>query len=231
VKHIGYSTGAIALGDFDRALGLLSSGIFDAVELSALRTAEVRPLVEAIPRLNLRSYSYISFHAPSKFDQSEEKELVELLSLLPSAWPIVVHPDAIFDFSLWSRLGSRIAIENMDKRKPIGRTCSEMTQIFERLPNAKMCFDVGHARQFDASMAEAFLMLTRFKNKIVQIHVSEVDTANRHDKISFAAEIAFKQVARFIPKYVPLILESRVEENQILSEATKTWNIFGAGQA
>jgi hypothetical protein len=228
MKRIGYSTGAVALDDFDRALEVLSTSRFEAVELSALRMKEVGPLVEAISRLPLDQYSYISFHAPSAYRPEEEAGLVELLAQIPVTWPIVIHPDAICDFSLWAMLGPRVAVENMDKRKPIGRNAAELREVFARLPLARMCFDIGHARQFDSSMSEAYLMLTEFGERIVQIHVSEVDTANRHDRVSFAAALAFHQVSTMLPIHAPLILESRVKEAEIWTEAMRALSILSA---
>jgi hypothetical protein len=221
MRLVGYSTGAIALGDFSRALALLGAYNFRAVELSALRIAEVEPLLRALPSLNLERYKYISFHAPSAFREDEEEYLVSLLSKLPDAWPIVLHPDAIYRVSRWASLAPRLAIENMDRRKNTGRSVSELKEIFEFLPQAKMCFDLGHARQVDPSMIGAYQLLKTFAKRIVQLHISEVDTLNRHDVISLAAEMAFFQVRQFIPKAAAVILESRVQEKDIRREAEK----------
>jgi hypothetical protein len=223
---LGYSTGAIALGDFTRALFLLSAYDFKAIELSALRLNEVEPLIAAIPRLGLAKYKYVSFHAPSSFDEQEESGLVELLSTLPQEWPIVLHPDSIHNFALWTHLSPRLAIENMDRRKGTGRSVSELLDFFERLPTARMCLDLGHARQVDSSMVGAYQLLQAFNDRIVQLHISEVDTFNRHDVISRAAEMAFAQVSRFVPPSAAIILESRVEEREIESEARKVSRIL-----
>jgi hypothetical protein len=48
----------------------------------------------------------------------------------------VVHPDTLYNLSLWRRLGELLCIENMDNRKQIGRTAQEMEQVFSELPNA-----------------------------------------------------------------------------------------------
>jgi hypothetical protein len=221
MRFIGYSTGAIALGDFSRALTLLEGHSFQAIELSALRISEVEPLLCALPNLKLGSYKYISFHAPSAFREDEEDRLVALLSELPAAWPIVLHPDAIYRASRWTSLAPRIAIENMDRRKGTGRSVSELKQVFELLPQSKMCFDLGHARQVDPSMIGAYQLLKAYAERIVQLHVSEVDTLNRHDVISRAAEIAFSQVRQFVPRTAALIVESRVAEEDIGREAEK----------
>jgi hypothetical protein len=226
MRLVGYSTGAIALGDFSRALALLSAYNFQAVELSALRIAEVEPLLHALPSLSLGHYRYISFHAPSAFKEDEEEHLVSLLSKLPEAWPIVLHPDSIYRASRWASIASRLAIENMDRRKNTGRSVSELEQVFKLLPKAKMCFDLGHARQVDPSMIGAYRLLNTFAPRIVQLHISEVDTLNRHDVISRAAEMAFLQVRQFIPPNAAVILESRVPEKDIGLEAEKVMHLL-----
>jgi hypothetical protein len=223
---LGYSTGAIALGDFSRAIQLLSGYGFGAIELSALRVGEVAPLIEALPTLDLTRYSYISFHAPSLFEADEEETLIRLLNFLPNHWPIVLHPDAVHNPSLWEELAPRLAIENMDRRKGTGRSAGELADFFTLLPAAKMCLDLGHARQVDSSMVGAYQLLKAFGDRIVQLHVSEVDTFNRHDLISAAAEIAFFQIRQFIPPDVAIILESRVQESEIQSEAEKVWKML-----
>ncbi|SRR6266702_2085227 len=216
---IGFSTGAIAFGDFRKALDLLAPSKLQAVELSALRISEVKNLVEAIPNLRLDGYTHISFHAPSSFPETEESSLADLLySKIPTSWSIVLHPDAIYDLSLWKRFGSRLAIENMDRRKAIGRTVAELRSIFEQLPEARFCFDLGHARQWDPSMTEAFLILTVFRDRLVQIHLSEVNSESQHEAISYGAKLSFQQLAPLIPDEVPIILESRVNPAQIGKE-------------
>jgi hypothetical protein len=231
MRLAGYSTGAIALGDFSRALAVLSTHAFKAVELSALRMAEVEPLIRALPELDLSHYSYVSFHAPSSFKREEEQYLISLLSGLPPDWPIILHPDAIHEHSYWAPIASRLAVENMDRRKNIGRSVSELKEVFRLLPGARMCFDLGHARQVDPSMIGAYELLKAFSEQIVQLHVSEVDTFNRHDAISHSAALAFLQVQQFVPENAVLIVESRVGELEIDSEMEKVKLLFSAGPA
>ena len=54
----GFSTGAVAFGDFRLALDRLRPLALDAIELSALRKDELQPLIDALPNLNLDAYSY-----------------------------------------------------------------------------------------------------------------------------------------------------------------------------
>lgn len=220
MRSVGFSSGAIAHGDFMSALAILGEGKFPCLELSALRISELKPLIEALPGMDLSVYSYISFHAPSNFSRDEEAWVSDMLfSDVPEQWPIVIHPDTIFDFRRWTRFGRRLAIENMDRRKPIGRTASELSVIYENLTDASLCFDVGHARQCDASMTEAFLILSQFQEKLVEVHISEVNSASQHDPISHGAKIAFQQIAGMIPERIPVIIESRVTRAQIDAEA------------
>jgi hypothetical protein len=219
MKCIGFSTGALARGDFRRALQMLSGKNVNAVELSALRQDELAPLVQQLGQLDLSRFQYISFHAPSAMEQSYEPTALELLQQVAArSWPIIAHPDAMHTPSAWACLGDCLCIENMDKRKPIGQTATDLAKFFEVLPNAFLCFDIGHARQVDPTMSEAWAILQRFRSKIKQLHVSEVNTQSKHDPISLESILAFQKVSHLLPADAPIILESRVEESEIDEE-------------
>jgi|SRR5690242_8437240 len=215
MRRIGFSTGAVARGDFRRALDLLSSQAIDVVELSALRISELEPLVSAIPHLDLRRFSFISVHAPSWFTIESEQWVVDQLdSISRYGFPVVVHPDVIATPERWQHMGDRLLIENMDRRKPIGRNVLELRQVFDWLPEARFCFDIGHARQVDPSMTESSLLLGAFGDRLAEVHISEVNTASRHDPISPNAVIAFQSVAKHIPEEVPIVLETLIDKGQ-----------------
>lgn len=209
---VGFSTGALAPGDVPRALSLLRTlppaGRARAVELSALRLAELGPLLAALPSLELESFAYVSVHAPSRFSAADEAAIADALAAcVPLGFPVVLHPDAIHDATLWRRLGRGLAIENMDRRKPLGRTVLELGRIFDRLPEASFCFDVGHAHQVDRTMNEAYFLLRELGTRLVQVHVSEVTTRGRHDPLSRSAVAAFHKVAACVPPEVPILVE------------------------
>ena len=213
MRPIGFSTGALALADFQLGLDMTrSNSQCSAIELSALRHPELVPLLEALGDLDLDSFNYVSLHAPSQFTPESEAEVAHhLLAVQHRGWPIVVHPDVLTNMALWREFGSQLCIENMDKRKPIGRTAGELSLIFEELPGASLCFDIGHARQVDPTMTEAYLILKQFGSKLRQVHVSEVNTRSKHDPLSYASILAFQHVAHLIPGEVPLILETPVD--------------------
>jgi hypothetical protein len=205
---IGFSTGALALGDFAGALKVLRRTSMNAVELSALRLSELPGLVNAISELDLRQFSYISFHAPSRFDKDEEDFVIELLHRVPENWPIILHPDTIHAPEKWQEFGSQLAIENMDRRKPLGRSAEELAHCFERLPKAKLCLDLAHVHQFDRTMTEAYRMLKMFRERVCQLHISELDSSGHHFPLSFGSMRAFMEVNSMIPVDSAAILES-----------------------
>ncbi len=217
----GFSTGALARGDFRQGLELIRELELPAVELSALRLPELPLLLDAFRELDLTGYTFVALHFPSEYPAGREAPFVESLRQAVPGVPVVVHPDAIGDFTLWRGLGASVLVENMDRRKPQGRTVRELEEIFERLPEARLCFDVGHARQVDSSLTEAFLILERFGDRLAQVHLSEVSTAGRHGRLSRTAILAFRELAPYIPPDVPVILESPVSEAEVEEELVR----------
>jgi hypothetical protein len=107
---VGFSTGAVARGDFARALFLLNATSMTAIELSALRLAELPILIAALPSLDLHKFDYVSVHAPSHFSTDEEQDVIELLRQVRPEWPIILHPDTIHDVAKWRPFGAQIAM-------------------------------------------------------------------------------------------------------------------------
>jgi hypothetical protein len=218
MRPIGFSTGALAKGDF--ACGVqLQRGVeeINAVELSALRDHELRPLLEAISTLELSHFQYVSFHAPSKLGVLDEETVVNLLLSLPSHWPIIVHPEIITKYDSWTALGSRLCLENMDNRKTGGRTVAELRILFELLPEATFCLDVGHAKQIDPTMSLAILMLREFSERLKQVHVSDVGATGEHMPVGLMARVAFSRLATHIPASCPLIIESIIASTALMA--------------
>lgn len=228
-RRIGFSTGSIALDDVVRGLDIAAQAQVKAIELSALREKELDPLLESLPQLEnrLKAFDYISFHAPSNLIEISEAELVlKLQQVAERGWAIVIHPDLIKDFSLWKQLSRAVCIENMDKRKKIGRTAMQLQQIFEKLPEATFCFDIGHARQVDPTMQEAESFLQLFQDRLRQIHMSYVNSQSRHERLNFESMMAYQRVASWIDESVPIILETPVEESNIDTEILSAERVF-----
>lgn len=227
---VGFSTGAIALDDYGTALELLFSTRAKAVELSALRVSELPALLTALPTLLpplRRRYEYISFHAPTNFkSESEGVILLQLKAVAEMGLNIVVHPDTIRTPQQWSVLGDKLCIENMDSRKAVGRTANELQFYFDQLPNAKLCFDIAHARQVDSSMTEAAAIIRRFWDRLAEVHISEINSIGRHFAMSFAAKQAYEPFSALL-SLKPVIIESMVAPDEIVQELLETEMILG----
>jgi hypothetical protein len=225
--NIGFSTGSLALGDFKKGIALLKQAKVTVIEISALRETELDPLLQSIDDLDLSSFGYVSFHAPSKLVQFSENELViKLKRLTKKGFPIIVHPDIIENTALWSGIGSLLCIENMDKRKPIGRTATDLAFFFERLPKASFCLDLAHARQVDPTMAEARSMILQFGSRLTQLHVSTVNEISKHEPLNAESLLAFKKIIPLIDPQIPAILESPVSGSEIKNEIRMASYLF-----
>jgi hypothetical protein len=227
MPRIGFSTGALAMGDFRRGLGLVRDAHLPVVELSSLRDTELVPLIDSLDSLPLDGLSYVSLHAPSRYARLSSVEMMQQLRrVVARKWRIIVHPDILCDLPEWHSIGEWLCLENMDNRKRIGRTADEMAEVFERLPDATFCFDIGHARQIDPTMGEAAEMLRRFGDRLRQVHMSEVDATCRHVPMSDAALAAFRTVAPLIPADVPIVLESMVSAKEMIAEVDRAQSLF-----
>jgi len=179
-----------------------------AAELAALSEDEL-PGLEAFlaggPEL---PFAYLSVHAPVKHMRMPEAELVARLArLAPVVDAIVVHPDAIEDPLAYRRLGSCLVLENMDARKPTGRTVAELEPFFAALPEAGLCLDVAHVLSVDPTLAEGERLLDAHAGRLRHLHVSSLDAECRHLPLSEEHEARFAPLLRRCPD-VPWILEA-----------------------
>ncbi len=230
MRSIGFSTGALALGDFDRGLSLMADRHTKAIELSALREDELPALMKALGRLDLREYSYVSVHAPSRLRSMKESVVADLLRpCIERKWSVVLHPDAISDHGCWRDFGRLLCIENMDKRKEAGRTATELRHHFRELPDASMCLDLAHARQVDPTLGVARAIIREYGERIVQLHLSELDVKSHHEPLSMAAVWAIREIAHLLPQ-CPVILESMVQPGEIASELEMATRCFESNQ-
>lgn len=216
MRRIGFSTGALAFSNFDVSLSLLKGKLVTALELSALRAHELPLLVASLDRLDLSGFAYISIHAPSAYEKEDEREIVkQLRQFARNNWPIVLHPDAVHSFEHWDGFGHLLNIENTDKRSSKGRTATELQEVFNKMPDASLCFDIAHAYQIDPTMKEAALILNLFGERIGQLHVSEVNAQGKHKRLSSRAIRAYKEISHLIPPSAAAIIESPVVAREI----------------
>jgi hypothetical protein len=211
---VGLSTGAYAdlRGDWPALFAAVGSLSPQVAELSALSASELPPLVAfmlAHPDLLGPQYSV---HAPSKGLGPLGLLAVadSLLRLSPLTPRIIVHPDAIGGgLSILHLLGDKVALENMDSRKSLGRSTASMQDLFDRAPRARFCLDVAHAYSIDPTLALAHELLDAFNDRLVQVHLSGIDADGHHQPLSLPQLDAYRPVLARC-HHVPWILESHL---------------------
>jgi hypothetical protein len=67
-------------------------------------------------------------------------------------------------------------------------------------------------------MAEAAAILQRYSTGLRQLHATEVNSQSKHDPLSFESILAFRRISHLVPENVPVILESRVDQDGIDDE-------------
>jgi hypothetical protein len=73
----------------------------------------------------------------------------------------------------------------------------------------------SHNRHANGTALSSDADVAPLRGRLKQVHVSEVNSHNGHEPISFTAQTAFRRVAHLIPPQVPLILEMVIPEDQI----------------
>lgn len=226
---IGFSSGALRGMPGHRAVEKLAELRLAAIELSALREAELGAMIGLI-EFGAGRFEYISIHLPSRLHMVSDAELIGNVAKWGGRWPLIVHPDIVARRDPWESLGERLLVENMDQRKANGRTYEELRWVRAELPRAGFCVDLAHARQVDPTMALAATLLTRFRDRLGQVHLSEVDSAGTHKRISASAAASFRSVAHLIPEGTPIILESVVDASEVLAEIEVVAEILADGR-
>src|SRR3954447_3940790 len=179
-----------------------------AVELAALSEVELPGLEAYLATEPELPFASLSVHAPVKDLRMPEAELVRRLArLAPHVDAVVVHPDAMDDPRAYRPLGSCLVLENMDARKPTGRTAAELRPFFAALPEAGLCLDVAHVLSLDPSMEAGEEILDAFAGRLRHLHVSSIDADSHHVPLTVEQETRFAPLLRRCLD-VPWILEA-----------------------
>ncbi len=70
-------------------------------------------------------------------------------------------------------------------------------------------------------MTEAYSILKSYRSRLKQVHLSEVNSSSKHDKLSYVTIQSFRDVAHMIPVGLPIILETPVLPEEIREEMNK----------
>lgn len=212
--RVGCSTGFLApRGDWPALTRQAATISTVAIELAALSASELPGLAAYLDQRPRLPFQYVSLHAPSKdIDVDERRLIASLAELSPRVDTIVVHPDTLHDVAAWGQIGRRLALENMDLRKPDGRTADELANYFAVLPEARLCFDIAHAHDVEPSMLVAREILERFGARLRHMHISSLDESQHHVPLTSEHEDLFDPLLERC-RDVPWILEAPIRRD------------------
>lgn len=207
---VGPSTGYMvgARGDWPRLVAAAEACSLDVVELSALSARELPDLLAFLREADELPFGHVSLHGPSKGWEGTPAALATALGATPAQVDgIVMHPETLGDLDAFADLGSRLRLENMDTRKPDGRTAAELGRYFAALPAARFCFDIAHAQLHDPSMGLAHELLDAFGDRLAEVHLSSIEPGGEHVPLRPAdAETFLPVLERCVG--VPWVLEA-----------------------
>lgn len=182
----------------------------NAIEVMCASVDNISRLLE-ISLSDLEGFEYVTLHAPNLGIVSQE-DLESALENFEEAQGkfnfkhVVLHPDGIENWEVFSKFNIPWAIENMDQRKESGKDVADMKKVFEEL-NAKMVLDLNHCYVNDSSMELAQDFVEEFKDRIVEIHLSGFETLHEPLFKTKQKEI----LGAIYDKNIPIIIESGCE--------------------
>jgi hypothetical protein len=176
--NFGIATGAYVQerDDWDAAIQRAAREGWRYLELTALRRTRLDRLVD-VAAATLARFDRVSLHAPT--DVYTATDLVDQIHRLDFRGDVVLHPDVWNDDAL-AKLKSCAVFENMDVNKQYGRNVADLSEVFERFPEAGFCIDVAHVWTNDPSLALGHHLLDEFGQRLRQVHVSGIEADGTH---------------------------------------------------
>lgn len=192
------------------------------IELGFIREKELlAPEAEAAFPAALRSFQYVSIHAPNfAYGRNQKtKKIFSRITCLAAKRhvdTVVFHPDQIADFAIFDAFPCRIALENMDPRKNDYQKAEEFKQVFQKHPSFRLVLDINHLYANDPTLSFVKAYQRLWRKKIVEIHLSGY--AGLHEPLFQTKQRKILEAIASLK--VPLIIESLLAKNEIKWEAT-----------
>jgi hypothetical protein len=209
-RATGASTGYMrwSRGDWRAQVAEARTVSTEAVELSARSEKLLPSLREYLASGPELPFRYVSIHGPSKNRKMPEEELVtQLCELAQTCDGIVMHPDTLEAPERYRALGRKLVLENMDARKPWGRTAGELLVTYAQVPEAGFCLDIAHAWSIRGGISVADELLAEFGDRLRQVHVSSLSPELNHEPLTALDAERFRPVLGRCGD-VPWILEA-----------------------
>jgi hypothetical protein len=209
--HIGFSTGCLP-----EDYGSISKKTFDffqslgcnAIEISCSDDKDLEKLILENEPHDFNNFAYVSLHAPM-ITNIGTLELLQKAQDIFNFNLVVIHPDEIESWNIFSKFTFPVAIENMDWEKEIGKYLESMQDIFSKF-DVPMVMDINHCFTNDPSMSLAHDMAKTFNGRIKDIHLSGFEKS--HEPLFKTKQL---EILQAIPdKNIPIIIESKCETTE-----------------
>jgi hypothetical protein len=190
-----------------------ANGLANAIELNCRNEGEMDYLL--INNLDLSGFDFVSMHAPqfSYGNDENSKRMLAKMELLTKKYNIkniVVHSDLVLDWDVFKNFKNiPVSIENMDHRKKSGKTIEDIQAVLDKY-DFKLTVDLQHCFVNDSSLRLAADFQEKFKNKIVEYHISGTDDDSMHYPL-FKTE-QDEIINSLKNKNIPIIIESTFDE-------------------
>lgn len=191
-----------------------SRGLANAIELDCSNETMIDYLLD-INDFDLSYFTFISLHAPdlAYTDDENSNRVLSKLELLAKKYKInnfVFHTDTIFDWNVLNNYKNiPISIENMDNHKKFGRTIDDVKSILDKY-DFKLTLDLQHCFVNDKSMKLALDFQEKFKDKIIEYHISGFDDELIHYPLFKTKQNEIIDSLKY--KNMPIIIESTFDK-------------------
>ena len=226
MRPIGFSTEAFIDRTLAEVVHLISleSRVIELVSHSVL---DLKPLLISMYgpdtfNLDLYSMDKVSIRLPKYFNDIEEIYICRWLYLHAFPRPLIlVRPRNITEpaMCMWEKeFGQSLCFEDDWTRENLKEKAEQLEKLYEKLPQAGFCLDLGKIRQEDPTMGLARLLLRRFGSRLKQVRLSEIDSKGKHCKMSVLTQLACQTIADMIPEDVRVIIDSEVSKSEMVKE-------------
>ena len=170
---------------------------------------------------DLKSFQYVSLHAPrlDYGDNDETKDLFKQINNLHAQRPldlVVFHPDDVKDIEVFDNVLFPVGFENMDSTKFYGRTTQDIEKLLSHNSSFRLILDVNHIKDNDPSMKLADDFYDKFGDKIVEYHLSGINSNNPHLPLFQIQQLDIMNAIRDIT--IPIICEGVLTPDTVIQE-------------
>lgn len=185
-----------------------------AIELACIQKEMIHAII-TLDASMFQKFSIVTLHG-TVMEYSDSPETHNLLNLYEKAVQklniknVVIHAEYAKDLDIFLKHPKLpVSIENMDHPKKFGHSVDQIESILEKYPFG-LTLDVQHCYVNDSTLALAREFHKKFREKIVEYHVSGSDENAFHSPLFKTRQ---KQIISAIEcKEIPIIIESVFEK-------------------